>query len=351
MTTARRSYDRPGSGSPDWATILGSVSAALAVPPLAASGRLARAIGVEDTVRNRIVLGVVGTRELATASGLLAFPRRWMLWGRVAGDAMDLALLGGALASALGDEGRRRHRLPRTAAAAGMVAAVTAADVYAALKGEKADSPVEVVGSVTVNKPAPECYRYWRRLENLPRFMLHLDEVTEDGAGTSHWRATAPFGRTVEWDARTTEDVPGQKMAWESIADADVANSGCVTFRVAPGGGTEVRAEITYRGLGPVGRAVARYFGEEPHQQLDDDLRRFKQVMETGEVMRSDGALLGKQARSEFPQRPAQPAPREELAELGVVPVSPAAAPPAASGSADGTQNGTRPSHAAGARS
>ena len=347
MTTAQRSYDRPDSGPPDWATILGSVSAALAVPPLAASGRLARAIGVEDTVRNRIILGVVGTRELAAASGLLAFPRRWMLWGRVAGDAMDLALLGGAIASALGDDGRRRHRLPRTAAAAGMVAAVTAADVYAALKGEKADSPVQVVGSVTVSKSAPECYRYWRRLENLPSFMLHLDDVTEDGAGMSHWRATAPFGRTVEWDAQTTEDLPGQKISWESIADADVANSGCVTFRVAPGGGTEVRAEITYRGLGPLGRAVARYFGEEPHQQLDDDLRRFKQVMETGEVMRSDGAPLGKQARSEFPQRPAQPASREELQEMGVVPVTPATPPETTGAPTDAHLNGTgRPEEA-----
>lgn len=214
----------------------------------------------------------------------------------------------------------RRPRRPARAtvmgsAGATVAVAATAAGVYAALRGRRAAAPVTTAASVTVNRSPAECYAFWRRIENLPTFMLHLDSVDEVGAGMSHWRATAPFGRTIEWDAETTEDAPDQRISWRSVGDTPVANEGTVTFRPAPAGGTEIRAEITYRGVGALGRAVARYFGEEPRQQLDDDLRRLKQVIETGEVIRSDGALPGKRARSEFPQRPAQPATDEEVAQ------------------------------------
>jgi uncharacterized membrane protein len=105
--------------------------------------------------------------------------------------------------------------------------------------------------------------------------------------------------QTVEWEAETTLDEGGRRIAWRSVGDADVQNSGQVLFVRAPGNrGNEVHVALTYDvPAGPLGRAVATYFGEEPHQQLDDDLRRFKQVLETGEVVRSDGAPGGKRAR------------------------------------------------------
>ncbi|MEU2347950.1 SRPBCC family protein [Modestobacter sp. NPDC049651] len=176
---------------------------------------------------------------------------------------------------------------------------------------------MELTSTTTVTRPPEEVYAFWRRLDRLPTFMAHLDEVrTTDGRRT-HWTASAPFGRSVEWDAETTEDVPGERIAWRSLDGAAVPNSGQVRFVPAPGGrGTEVYVLLSYEMPGgALGKAAATYFGEEPSQQLDDDLRRFKQVLETGEVIRSDGAPRGKQARGEFPQHPAQPLTDEEFTE------------------------------------
>jgi uncharacterized membrane protein len=147
--------------------------------------------------------------------------------------------------------------------------------------------------------------------------MAHLERVDVLDERRSHWVASAPFG-SVEWDATVTEDVPGERIAWRSADGARVPNEGTVRFTDAPGGrGTEVHVEMRYAlPGGSIGKLVARYFGEEPHQQLDDDLRRFKQVVEIGEVVRSDGAPGGKRARKEFPQRPAQPLSSEEFAEV-----------------------------------
>jgi uncharacterized membrane protein len=176
---------------------------------------------------------------------------------------------------------------------------------------------MRLTGTTTISRQPDEVYTFWRDLENLPTFMAHLDEVRTTEGTRSHWRASAPFGRSVEWDAEVTEDVAGERICWRSLEGADVENSGAVRFTAAPGRrGTEVRVEIEYKmPAGKLGEAVARYFGEDPHQQIDDDLRRFKQVIETGEVVRSDGAPGGKRARNEFPQHPAQPLTADELAE------------------------------------
>jgi uncharacterized membrane protein len=161
-------------------------------------------------------------------------------------------------------------------------------------------------------------YGFWRQFENLSTFMAHLDDVRSTEGGRSHWTATAPFGKTVEWDAETDEDVPDEKIGWHSVGEADVPNRGKVFFVPAPDGvSTEVHVVMAYDlPGGELGKAVAKYFGEEPNQQLDDDLRRLKQVLETGEVVRSDGAPYGKKARAEFPQRPAQPLSPEERKEV-----------------------------------
>jgi uncharacterized membrane protein len=180
------------------------------------------------------------------------------------------------------------------------------------------EQPVEVTATTTIRKPISEVYAFWRRLENLPRFMAHLDSVRATGEWTSHWTASAPFDETVEWEAEITDDRPNERIGWRSVGDADVPNQGKVWFLVAPDGeSTEVHVLLTYDiPAGKLGKAIAKYFGEEPRQQLDDDLRRLKQVLETGEVVRSDGAPWGKRARKEFPQRPAQPLTPEERKEL-----------------------------------
>ena len=174
---------------------------------------------------------------------------------------------------------------------------------------------MELTSATPVNKPPQEVYDFWHRLENLAAFMAHVDDVRVTGPNSSHWVASAPFDTAVEWDAVTTGEVPGERIAWASVEAADIANSGEVLFVPAPGGrGTEVRVTLRYDlPAGSLGRAVARYFGDAPSQALDDDLRRFKQVMETGEVVRSEGAPWGKRARKEFPQRPARPLSDEEL--------------------------------------
>jgi len=165
----------------------------------------------------------------------------------------------------------------------------------------------KVTRSVTINRSREEVYRFWRALENLPRFMYHLESVEITGTTRSHWIAKAPAGRTVEWDADIINDLPNELLSWSSVPESDVPNSGTVRFTDAPGDrGTEVHVELNYDPpAGEAGAIVAKLFGEEPGQQVRDDLRRFKQVMETGEVVRSDGSLLGA-GQGLLKQRPAQ---------------------------------------------
>jgi uncharacterized membrane protein len=177
---------------------------------------------------------------------------------------------------------------------------------------------MRLTGSTTIIRPPADVYAFFSDFQQLPTFMAHLDEVQSLGETKSRWTASAPFGRQVTWDAETVEAVPGRKLAWRSLDGAEIDNRGEVTFDEAPGGrGTELRVRIEYDvPAGALGSAVARFFGEEPHQQVDDDLRRLKQVLETGEVVRSEGAPYGKLARHEFPQHPAQPLTTDELAEV-----------------------------------
>ncbi|MEU3546179.1 SRPBCC family protein [Streptomyces longwoodensis] len=290
---------------------LGWASALLGVPQVVAPAGFARALGVGDDARKRSATTAVGVRELTAAAGLLGRPHPAWLWSRVGGDLMDLTLLARALKN---HDGRG---LGRTVAATAAVTALTATDVYAAVTRTRRSTPMELTATTTVAQPPDKVYALWKDLERLPDFMAHLDEVRVTGPRTSHWRAEAPFGKTVEWDAETTEDVPGQRIAWRSVEGADIDNSGEVRFTPAPGDrGTEIRVTLRYDlPGGAVGKAAARYFGEEPHQQLDDDLRRFKQIAEVGEITRSEGAPSGKRARGEFPQHPAQPLTEDELKE------------------------------------
>jgi uncharacterized membrane protein len=249
---------------------------------------------------------LVGARELLHALTLLGSrtPAPWV-WTRVAGDVMDLATLGRAVARRKGS--RRRRAKIATAAVVG----VTAMDLFAALRQDRRPwaHGMTLHAAITVKRPREEVYRFWRDLTNLPRFMMHLESVQVIDQRYSHWIATGPAGKTVEWDAEITDDRPGAFIAWRSDEGAMVRNSGVVRFTDAPGGrGTEVRVELRYDPPGGVvGATFARLMGEHPDQQVRDDLRRFKQVMETGEVVRSDASPEGVHTIRQFRQRPAQP--------------------------------------------
>ncbi len=162
--------------------------------------------------------------------------------------------------------------------------------------------------SVTINRDRDEVYRYWRDLDRLPTFMIHLDSVKQRDDRRSHWVANAPAGRHVEWDAEIVEDRPSELIQWQSTDGSDVPNGGAVRFVDAPGGrGTEVHVDLHYDPPGGrLGATIAKVFGEEPEQQLRDDLRRFKQVMEVGEVVLSDGSPDGA-GEGALKERAAQP--------------------------------------------
>lgn len=277
------------------ANALGWFSIGLGVAEVIAPGGLARLIGIDDDARTRAILRGYGLRELAAGAGILATerPAGW-LWSRVAGDMLDLSSLGKAMASSDND----RIRLSVAVAA---VAGVTALDVLCAQQlssnapyrwGASRDGRIRVAKSVTINRSPEETYRFWRDFERLPKFMDHLEYVTVSG-NRSHWKAKGPAGRTVEWDAEITQDEPNSLIAWRSLEGARVPNNGQVRFERAAGNrGTIVRVEIEYCPPGGAAAALAaKLFGEEPMQQLDDDLRHFKQILEIGEVVRSDASV------------------------------------------------------------
>lgn len=140
-------------------------------------------------------------------------------------------------------------------------------------------------GAVTIAKPRDELFAYWRDFTNLPTFMDNIERVDVLGADRTHWVVKAPGGKTVEWDAITTEERAGELIAWKTAEGADVPNSGRVEFRDAGDRGTVVVATLNYDPPGGiVGKLVAKLFQREPAIQVRRDLRRFKQLMETGEV-------------------------------------------------------------------
>jgi uncharacterized membrane protein len=148
------------------------------------------------------------------------------------------------------------------------------------------DGDVLVGRSVTIDRPREELYSFWRDLRNLPRFMHNIHSVTIKDPIHSHWVIEAPGGKTVEWDSKITQDEAGRLIAWQSLEDASVRNSGKVEFLDSPDNrGTVVRVTLTYDPpAGAVGKLVARLFQKEPKVQARQDLRRFKQLMETGEI-------------------------------------------------------------------
>ncbi|HEX2342262.1 MAG TPA: SRPBCC family protein [Vicinamibacterales bacterium] len=199
-------------------------------------------------------------------------PRASQRWGQFAGAAATLA----GTALAVGWMRRRRARRDETRAALG------------------GRGGILVHESVTINARAEELYRFWRRLENLPSAMSHLESVTDLGGGRSHWVARAHGLGTYEWDAEIINDEPGGLISWRSLPGSDVTSAGSVHFdQVGAGPGTRVTVRLQYDPpAGKVGALVAQSLGEDPAQQIREDLRRLKQRLESGSI----GAALNQES-------------------------------------------------------
>jgi len=155
-----------------------------------------------------------------------------------------------------------------------------------ALGGERG---VHARESIRLEVPISEAYGFWRRLEQLPRFMKHLDRVIENANGTSHWVAAGPAGLAVEWDAEIINEVENTLIAWRSLPGSDVVTAGSVRFDPARAGrSTQVSVHLQYAlPAGKTGALIALLFGREPSQTIREDLRNFKQLLEAGEIPRA----------------------------------------------------------------
>ncbi|MFL6570093.1 MAG: SRPBCC family protein [Chthoniobacterales bacterium] len=266
---------------------LGIFSIGLGLAEIFASRELARLIGVKN---RPAVFAALGAREILSGIGILAQrrPAGW-LWSRVAGDIMDLSLLGVAFT----DRGNDQQRIE---AAAGAVGGVMIGDIVSALQNSRDTREIRVEKVVAIDRAPNELYDYWRQFENLPRFMRHLESVRQTGQNRSHWRAKGPAGTSVEWEAEIVDDRPGELISWRSLPGADIDNSGSVRFERAPGGrGTFVRVRMQYDPPGGFfGASIAKLLGEQPNVQVQRDLYRFKQVMETGQVVSTEGQPAGR---------------------------------------------------------
>ncbi len=160
---------------------------------------------------------------------------------------------------------------------------------------------IKIEKSVTINQSPEELYRFWRNFENLPRFMSHLQSVTVLDTDLSHWVVKSPAGMNVEWDAQIINEKENELIAWRSLEGATIPNAGSVHFKTAPDGrGTILKVEINYDAPGgTLTAAIAKLFGEEPGQQVQEDLRRLKQILETGEMTTTEGQASGREATQE----------------------------------------------------
>jgi len=271
---------------------LGWFSVALGLTELLWPRRFGRGIGVGEPMG---LLRALGMRKLTSGLGILS-RRNTVAWmrSRVVGDLIDLALLGASLRSARTDRGK-------VAIATAAVASVTALDVLGSQRSRARAGDadvVEVIASIAITHPAPELYRVLRDLESLPRVLSHLKSVRLLDERSSHWIAKTLNGSQLEWDAEITEDLPDRRFAWRSLPGAVVPNEGVLELVPLPAGrGTAVRVELRFRP--PGGRLVAgvgRIFAGAPEHQIREDLRRWKRLLETGEVPTTAGQPHGRRS-------------------------------------------------------
>jgi len=222
------------------------------------------------------------------------------------------SLIGGSALAVIGLSRRSRSGLATALAGAELIRrGVTGHCVLFSLlgirtagKGQGAETTsipyemgIRLDSSVTVAKPRAELYRAWRDLDSLPRFMRNVESVRVSDPRRSHWVVSGPAGRTMEWEAEIINDIENELIGFRSLSgNVDVAGS--VQFKDAPGDrGTEVIVELQYNPpAGILGAFAAKMWGKEPSQQVDEDLRRFKQIMEAGEIPTVEGQPSGREA-------------------------------------------------------
>jgi uncharacterized membrane protein len=271
---------------------LGWFSLGLGVAELFAPRLLSRVIGARED--HPSLMRLFGLREIAAGAVILSGMRAAGCWSRVGGDAVDLACLGKTLGTPGSDKGRAIFSIANVAA----VTALDAATAWNLTQSGSGAFDVRCERAITVNKSPEECYRFWRDYQNnTPKYMPRIESVRESEGARQHWGAKGPAGMRIEFDAVLTSDEPGHCIGWRTLEGSDVDHSGSVHFDPAPGGrGTIVRVAMYYSPttLASGGAAVAQLLGKVPEVGLYNDLRRFKQLLETGEVVRTEGQPAGR---------------------------------------------------------
>jgi uncharacterized membrane protein len=262
---------------------------ALGLGELLAPDTISSVVGAKG--RHGALMRLLGLREIAAGAMILSGAKAAGCWSRFAGDLMDLALLGGDLATPGTDKARA---IGSTAAVVG-VTVLDGLTAWELTQSQDAAYDVFVERAVTIGKSPEECYRYWRDFENLPRFMQHLKSVRTIGENRTHWIAKVGM-KEFSWDAEVTADRPGECISWHSLEGADVDHAGSVRFERAPENrGTMVRVQLHYSPpAAGAGAIVAKILGKDPEQEIYQSLRRFKQVMETGDVVTTEGQPAGR---------------------------------------------------------
>jgi len=202
-------------------------------------------------------------------------------------------------ASMIGGGALAVYGATRRSVSGAALAAVGGLLVYHGATAEKIPEQIHIERSQTILKPVEEVYRFFRNFENLPRFMSHLESVrTTSDSRRSEWRARGPMHAKVTWHAEITDERENQYIVWRSLPGSDIENVGSVQFRKAPGErGTEVAVSLEYAPpAGKLGHELARLFGENPEQQIREDLRHFKQLMECGEIPTTEGQSHGRRS-------------------------------------------------------
>ena len=284
----RTLWSRASAG--DLARGLGWFSIALGVAELLAPRVVTRVLGAQG---HESLVRTYGVREIGTGLGILASndPAPW-IWGRVGGDALDVAAVAAAF------QGPRKGRVLVALAA---LASVTALDVMCGEQlsrdrgkvgrtgrdvGAGSDAS-EVERSITIGKSAEELYRRWRDPQTLAKVMAHFATVHASDNGRLHWRMDSPLGQSLDWDTEAVDDRPGEASGWRSLPGARAPSEGSIRFRPATGGrGTVATLRIRFDPPGGlVGEAVAKFLGGlVPATIADKTLHRFKSLVETGEI-------------------------------------------------------------------
>ena len=301
--SASQSSNGDGAASPDTdlerlARALGWFSLGLGLAQIASPSGMAQLIGIEDDDATITMMRVVGAREIASGIGILTQPKPtpW-LWARLAGDAMDLALLRSAMASPRADQ----HRVATATAAVLGIAAVDAlcstrltAEPDPPYETANQSGAVHATSAVTVNAPIDTVYGYWEDFQSLPRFMGDFASVQVSGNRQSRWSLTAPAGITLEWDVEITETAHNEQIAWRASEGSHLNASGVVRFRTAPANrGTEVLFDAQFDPPGgELGKKIASFFADALGTKIGNDLRRFKQLVELGEIVLSDDSVV-----------------------------------------------------------